>query len=92
MSANKNVVPVTNAEDAKANDKLERPPADRPGNNLRAQTHANTIFDDKPQQKELSDGSTANDRNNRLHNNPNDVTERDPTRSSDKPLSGKIQK
>ena len=92
MTANKNVVPLTNAEDAKAHDRVERPVPDRPGHNLRAQTHANTIFDDQPQRQIPSDGPTASDHNHRLRNNPDDVTQRDPTRSTSKPISGKIRK
>ena len=43
-------------------------------------------------QKPMADKTSTNNNLNRQFNNPDDPTERDPTRSSDKPISGKIQR
>lgn len=91
MSVNKRNVPTTSAEDENESGKPTRHAPDEPGNNMSAQTGRNSILDGTPKDKTLSDGSSNSDKNNRLRSNPNDPTDRDPTRSTNKPLSGKIQ-
>ncbi|WP_293776451.1 hypothetical protein [uncultured Oxalicibacterium sp.] len=90
MSVNKLQVPTSEVDDQPKNGLPSIPDTDKSGKNLRAQTHGRNVFD-PPSDEDLRDGSSHNDQNNRLRNNPDDVTEKDPTRSSDKPLSGKIQ-
>lgn len=91
MSVKKNNVPTTEIDDKPESGLPEIPETDKPGKNLSAQTHGRNQFDQSTEEKHLRDGSSKNDQNNRLRNNPDDVTQKDPTRSSDKPLSGKIQ-
>lgn len=91
MSVNKRNVPTNDVEDEIESGKPTRRAPDEPGNNLSAQTGRNSILDGTQKDKSLTDGSSNSDQNNRLRSNPNDPTERDPTRSTNKPLSGKNQ-
>lgn len=91
MSVNKLNVPTDFSEDSDISGKPKMAEADKPGNNVRAQTHRKGNGPD-PVSKEFSDHSSANAESNRLRNNANDPTDRDPTRSTKKPMSGKIQK
>lgn len=90
MSVNKLQVPTNEVDDRPEGGLPTIPDTDKDGKNLRAQTHGRNVFDPPPDDG-MRDGSSRNDQNNRLRNNPDDVTQKDPTRSSDKPLSGTIK-
>lgn len=91
MSVNKSGIPTTDTEDADISGKPELAEAEKPGKNLSAETHKK---DNRPDSvsPEFPDDFSSNAQANRLRNNPNDPTDRDRTRSSDKPMSGKQQK
>lgn len=90
MSVNNLKVPPDFSEDSDINGKPQLQEVEQKGKNLRAETHAKDFGPD-PVSKEFSNDDSANAAANRLHNNAKDPTERDPTRSTDKPMSGKIK-
>ena len=91
MSVNKLGVPTTDAEDSDINHKPELAEAEQPGKNLSADTKRNENRPDAVS-SEFADDFSGNAQANRMGNNKNDPTDRDPTRSSDRPMSGKLQK
>lgn len=91
MSVNKRGVPTTDVEDADLNGRPELAEAEKPGRNPSAETGRRDTGPD-PVSSEFPDDFSNNAQANRLRNNANDPTERDPTRASDRPMSGKIQR
>jgi len=89
MSVNKLNMPAESPE-ADIHSKPEQPEAQKLGNNRSAETHRKGNGPDSVS-KEFENEDSANAAANRLRNNANDPTDKDPTRSSNKPLSGKIQ-
>jgi hypothetical protein len=95
MSVNKLNVPTTNAEDSDVIEKsklVESDPKTKALNPDSSRTKKDPYQGPDPVSKEFDDKSSANAESNRFHNNANDPTDRDPTRATDKPISGKIQK
>jgi hypothetical protein len=91
MSVNKLGVPTTDAEDSDINHKPQLAEAEKEGKNLSADTKRNENRPDMVS-SEFSDDFSNNAQANRTRSNPNDPTDRDPTRSSDRPMTGKLQK
>jgi hypothetical protein len=91
MSVNKLGVPTTDAEDSDIDHKPRLAEAEKRSKNLAADTGRNENRPDAVS-SEFPDDFSNNAQANRMHDNPNDPTERDRTRSSDKPISGKLQK
>lgn len=95
MSVNKLNVPAINTEDS---DVIEKSKLIEPNAKTKALNPDSSRTKKAPFQgpdtvsKEFDDKSSANAESNRFHNNANDPTDRDPTRVTNKPISGKIQK
>jgi len=90
MSVSKRNMPIDYSEDTLGGGKPKSQDSDKVQPKPTAKSEDGLKGPD-PVSKEFSNEDSANASANRLRNNANDPTQRDPTRSTDKPIQGKIK-